>query len=53
MMLENGDMDRDEATLLLQNIKRDLLNGGNQYIFNCVSSYFFLEYVSCERRIKY
>ncbi len=29
-MLENGDIDKDEANLLLQNIKRDLLNGGNQ-----------------------
>jgi predicted nucleotidyltransferase len=27
MMLENGDIDRDEANLLLQNIKKDLLNG--------------------------
>jgi hypothetical protein len=29
-MFENGDIDRDEANLLLHNIKRDLLNGGNQ-----------------------
>ena len=27
MMLENGDIDRDEANSLLQNIKKDLWNG--------------------------
>jgi hypothetical protein len=27
--LKIGDIDRDEVSLLLQNIKRDLLNGGN------------------------
>lgn len=47
--LKNGDINRDEASLLLQNIKRDLLNGGNHLIFFvfdpnlCILIYYVIE----------